>query len=69
MRSVHIVAEKWKKELMAQNKMSCLMFMLIDNPLATKVGKFVRRISIDESPQFNVLKGNMGLVALHIDAG
>jgi len=38
-------------------------YKLIDDPRVTKVGKFIRKHSIDEVPQFlNVLKGEMSLV-------
>lgn len=62
-RSMYMDAEERKKELMDQNKMSGLMFKMDDDPRITKVGKFIRKTSIDEFPQFwNVLKGEMSLV-------
>lgn len=63
-RSMYIDAEERKAELMKNNEMSSdLMFKMKDDPRVTKVGKFIRKTSIDEFPQFfNVLIGNMSLV-------
>ena len=63
LRSMYVDAEERKKELMEQNKMEGFMFKVDDDPRITKVGKFIRRTSIDELPQFfNVVKGDMSLV-------
>jgi exopolysaccharide biosynthesis polyprenyl glycosylphosphotransferase len=63
-RSMYADAEERKKELMAANEMDDeLLFKIENDPRITKVGKFIRRTSIDEFPQFwNVLKGDMSLI-------
>lgn len=62
-RSMYPDAEERKRELMKQNKMQGLMFKMDDDPRIIPIGKFMRRTSLDEFPQFwNVLKGNMSLV-------
>lgn len=63
LRSMYMDAEERKKKLMAQNEMNGLMFKMEDDPRVTKVGKFIRKTSIDELPQFfDVLRGDMSLV-------
>ena len=62
-RSMYIDAEARKKELEASNEMQGLMFKMENDPRITKVGKFIRKTSIDELPQFyNIVKGDMSLV-------
>lgn len=63
LRSMYPDAEARKGELAAQNEMNGPMFKIADDPRITRVGRFIRRTSIDELPQFwNVLKGDMSLV-------
>ncbi len=62
-RSMVVNAEELKAKLAAQNEMSGPMFKMKDDPRVTKVGKFIRKTSLDEIPQLvNVLKGDMSLV-------
>ncbi len=62
-RSMYLDAEERKKELQAQNKMQGHMFKMDNDPRITPIGRFMRRTSIDEFPQFiNILKGEMSLV-------
>lgn len=57
-------ADKMKEELMADNeRMDGPLFKMENDPRITKIGKFIRKTSIDELPNFwNVLLGNMSLV-------
>ncbi len=62
-RSMVVDAEERKKDLMDKNEMKGLMFKMDDDPRITPIGKFIRKTSIDEFPQFwNILKGDMSLV-------
>jgi exopolysaccharide biosynthesis polyprenyl glycosylphosphotransferase len=62
-RSMVVNAEDLLDKLHDKNEMSGPMFKMKDDPRITKVGKFIRKTSIDELPQlFNVLIGEMSLV-------
>ncbi|MFH0349481.1 sugar transferase [Leuconostoc citreum] len=61
-RSMIVEAEEIRKELIDQSDIEG-MFKMKEDPRVTKIGKFIRRHSLDELPQFwNVLKGEMSLV-------
>ena len=63
-RSMYVDAEERKKELLAKNESKDgVIFKMKDDPRITKVGKFLRRTSLDEMPQlWNVFIGDMSLV-------
>ena len=62
-RSMYVDAEKRRSELLAQNEADGPLFKIADDPRVTKVGRFIRRTSIDELPQLvNILKGEMSIV-------
>ncbi|BDG67027.1 sugar transferase [Enterococcus innesii] len=62
-RSMCVDAEEKLEFLLQHNEVQGAMFKMKEDPRVTKIGKFIRRTSIDELPQlFNVLKGEMSLV-------
>ncbi|WP_305037284.1 sugar transferase [Bacillus cereus group sp. BfR-BA-01495] len=62
-RSMVIDAEEKLKDLLKHNEVSGAMFKMKEDPRVTRIGKFIRKTSIDELPQLlNVLKGEMSLV-------
>ncbi|WP_343839012.1 sugar transferase [Salinibacillus aidingensis] len=62
-RSMVSNAEELKEKLIEQNEATGPVFKIKEDPRVTRIGRFIRRTSIDELPQlFNVLKGEMTLV-------
>lgn len=62
-RSMVSNAEELLKELLDKNEIQGAMFKMKEDPRITKIGKFIRKTSIDELPQlWNVLIGEMSLV-------
>ena len=62
-RSMYRDADERLSELKGQNEIDGAMFKMRDDPRVTKIGKFIRKHSIDEFPQFvNVFLGQMSVV-------
>lgn len=62
-RSMVYNAEELLEQLLAQNEVSGAMFKMKNDPRVTKIGRFIRKTSLDELPQlWNVLKGEMSMV-------
>ncbi len=62
-RSMCISAPEMHKDLLEKNELDGPAFKLKDDPRVTKVGRFIRKTSIDELPQLiNIIKGDMSIV-------
>lgn len=62
-RTMVVNAEQMKQELVSRNEMRGPVFKMKDDPRVTRIGRLVRKFSLDEFPQlWSVLKGDMSLV-------
>lgn len=62
-RSMCLDADEKLKDLQQFNEKDGPVFKMTDDPRVTKIGRFIRKNSIDELPQlFNILKGDMSIV-------
>lgn len=62
-RSMDVDAEEQLAKLLHKNEIDGAMFKIKDDPRVTKVGKFIRKTSLDELPQLlNVIEGHMSLI-------
>lgn len=62
-RSMISNAEELLEELICENEMDGPVFKIKEDPRITRVGRFIRKTSIDELPQlFNILMGDMSIV-------
>ncbi len=62
-RSMYVNAEAMLDQLMDKNEMDGPVFKIRNDPRITRIGKFIRKTSIDELPQLvNILKGDMSIV-------
>ena len=62
-RSMYVDAEERLSEILKNNEMDGPAFKMKDDPRITRVGRIIRKTSVDELPQlWNVLKGDMSIV-------